>query len=296
MIMQYMIRLIALSILCLPITTFGTLKIVATSSSTGMLVRELTAGQAQLTILAPPDRDLHYIQARPSMIRALRRADLLVALGADLEIGWLPVAIRQAANPQILPGRLGYFEVATQVSLLDVGNPADRALGDVHPVGNPHINMDPVRMAQAGLALAQLLARLDPSHAQHYHNRAMEFKNKVQARLLTWQRQVAKAPGVITFHRDSIYLLNRLNIPLLGTIELVPGVPPTASHLHQLIDSLRGRKGAILITTFQPERGPKVVASTLNWPLKILPLEPPLNSDGDIYLAHIDRWVAALNP
>ncbi len=294
--MQYIVRLLVLSILCLPLAAFGTLRIVATSSSTGMLAREIASGHIRLKILAPPDRDLHYIQARPSMIRDLRRADLVIALGADLEVGWLPIAIQQAANPRILPGRKGYFEVAAQVSLLDIGSPANRALGDVHPVGNPHISMDPVRMSQAGLALGEMLAELDPRNAAQYRNRALAFKKKVDTRLAIWQAQVAQAPGVIAFHRDSIYLLDRLNVPLLGTIEPIPGIPPTASHLQQLIHSLRGRNGVILFTTFQPVSGPRTVASVLGWPLKRLPLEPPLNADGNAYLAHIDRWVAALIP
>ena len=103
--------------------------------------------EVELSILAPPDRDLHYLQARPGMMRALRSADLVTSLGADLEIGWLPVAIRQSANPDILPGQPGYFEAAAHVTLKDAHGVADRALGDVHPLGNPHINMDPLRMA-----------------------------------------------------------------------------------------------------------------------------------------------------
>jgi zinc/manganese transport system substrate-binding protein len=115
-------RLLLLA-LWLPVLAQAALPVVATSTSTGMLVREIAGSQATLTILGPPDRDLHTLQARPSMIRALRGAQLVVALGADLEVGWLPVAIQQAANPHILPGRPGYFEAAAQVDLLDVGRP-----------------------------------------------------------------------------------------------------------------------------------------------------------------------------
>ncbi|KOR30860.1 ABC transporter substrate-binding protein [Achromatium sp. WMS2] len=295
--MQRLFKLLAVSLfLLLPTGAWSALEVVATSSSTGALVREIAAEQAHLTILAPPDRDLHHLQARPSMIRALRGADLVVALGAEIEVGWLPIAIQQAANPQILPGRIGYFEAAAQVTLLDVGGPADRALGDIHPMGNPHINMDPVRMAQVGLALAERLAKLDPSNATAYRQRARAFQHAVDSRLPAWRQLAASAPGVVAYHRDSIYLLERFAVPLLNTIELVPGIPPTAAHIQQLVHTLQGRQGIVLITTYQPEQTPRILANTLGWPLISLPLEPPLNADGAGYLSHIEDWLKALKP
>ncbi len=260
------------------------------------LAHEIAADQAELTILAPPDRNLHYLQARPSMIRALRGADLVVALGADLEVGWLPVAIQQAANPAILPGRAGYFEAAAQVALLDVGGPADRAHGDVHPVGNPHVNMDPQRMAQVARALAERLARLDPVNAALYRERADAFAEKTRQHITQWQADTKAAPGVVAFHRDLVYLLDRLQVPLLGTIEAVPGIPPSGAHLKDLADRLSGRQGVVLYTVYQPSQGPEFLADFLGWPMHRLPLEPPLDADGDGYLAHMEDWVRALLP
>jgi zinc/manganese transport system substrate-binding protein len=270
------------------------LDVVATSSSTGMLVREIAGDRAKLEILAPPDRNLHHLQARPSMMRALRSADLVVALGADLEVGWLPIAIQQAANPNILPGRPGYFEAAAQVALLDAGGPANRALGDVHPVGNPHVNMDPVRMAAIATALAQRLATLDPAHAATYRANARDFARQVDERVATWRQRLADPPGVVSFHKDVTYLLNRFDVPFWGTLEPMPGVPPTASHIRGLINKLRGRSGVVLFTTYQPKQAPASVAEALGWRQVRLPLEPPLDADGDGYLAHIQRWIDAL--
>jgi zinc/manganese transport system substrate-binding protein len=228
------------------------------------------------------------------MIRALRNADLVAALGADLEVGWLPLVIRQAANPKILPGRPGYFEAAAQVELLAKGGPADRALGDVHPVGNPHVNMDPVRMAQVGMALAERLGELDPEHAAKYQARAQAFEARVREHLPKWQNQAAQAPGVVLYHKDAVYLLDRFEVPLLSLIEPVPGVPPTASHIRSLIDKLKGQSGVVLFTTYQPEQAPASIAEALDWPRARLPLEPPLDADGDAYLAHMQRWIDAL--
>jgi zinc/manganese transport system substrate-binding protein len=185
------------------------LDVVATSSGMGALARTVGAERAQVTVLASPDRDLHMLQAKPTMIRALRDADLVVAVGAELEVGWLPVAIASAANPRILPGQPGYFEAAAQVDLLEVGSPADRALGDVHPVGNPHVNMDPVRMAIVASALGERMALLDPAGAETYRANARSFAAATEQRMDAWQARLAGAPGVVLYHRDALYLLDR---------------------------------------------------------------------------------------
>lgn len=270
------------------------LRVVATGTGIGFLVREIGAGQVELTVLAPPDRDLHNHQATPSMIRALRRADLVTAIGAGLEASWLPAAIASAANPKILPGQPGYFEAAAQVELLEAGQPADRALGDVHPMGNPHIHMDPARMARVGQALATHLGTLDPAHAQAYRERAAAFADTVQARMAAWRARVADAPGGIGYHKDLVYLFEALGVPYFGTIEPVPGIPPTARHIKDLIDRLSGRRGVVLYTTYQPSKAPESIAESLGWKAARLPLEPPLEADGAGYLAHMDHWVAAL--
>jgi zinc/manganese transport system substrate-binding protein len=272
----------------------GAIDVVATSSSGGMLVTEIAGEHAIIEVLGPPDRDLHYLQARPSMMRALRGADLLVAVGADLELGWLPVAVRQAVNPEILPGRPGYFEFAAQIELVDVGGAADRALGDVHPLGNPHVHMDPVRMATIASALAERLAQLDSAHAADFRARAAAFVASVDRRLPEWRDRLRDAPGAVLFHQDANYLLYRFDVPLLGFLEPVPGVPPTAAHVSSLIDRLSGRRGVILYTPFQPAQAPESLADALDWPAVRLPLEPPLGATGSDYLEHIDRWVEAL--
>jgi zinc/manganese transport system substrate-binding protein len=272
----------------------GAIDVVATSSSGGMLVTEIGGEQVTVEVLGPPDRDLHYLQARPSMMRTLRGADLLVAVGADLELGWLPVAVRQAANPDILPGRPGYFEFAAQVDLADVGGAADRSLGDVHPLGNPHLHMDPVRMTTIAAALAARLAELDPAHAAAFGARAAGFVTAVERRLPDWRARLRDAPGAVLFHQDANYLLYRFDVPVLGFLEPVPGIPPTAAQVRALIDRLSGRRGVILYTTFQPAQAPESLADALGWSAIRLPLEPPLGATGADYLEHIERWVEAL--
>lgn len=288
-----MLRLLIAFCLFLATPLAWALQVAATTASMGMLARAVGGPAVSVTVLAPPDRDPHQLQARPSMMRALRDADLVVAVGAELEIGWLPAALQGAANGRVQPGRLGYFEAAAQVPLLDQGV-ADRARGDVHPMGNPHVHLDPVRMADIARVLALRLGRLDPTRAEEYRAGAEAFARAVAARLPGWQAQVAGSAGAVLYHKDGIYLLDRLGLPLLGTIEPVPGVPPTAQHLAGLIEQLRGRRGVVLYHPYQPAQGPQRVAEALGWKAIAVPMEPPVTALAEDYFRLIDQWVGAL--
>jgi zinc/manganese transport system substrate-binding protein len=260
----------------------------------GMLARTVGGKSVEVTVLAPPDRDAHVLLARPSMMLALRRADLLIAVGADLEVGWLPAALRGASNSRILPGQQGYFEGAAQLVLLEAGQLADRARGDIHPAGNPHFYMDPERMALLANALADRLALIDPANRAGYTDRAKAFAAAVAARVPEWKRASQGAPGVVLYHRDVNYLAAFLNVSVLGYIEPVPGIPPTASHLRDLVQRLTGSRGVILHSSFQSSEGPEFLARNLGWRRVQMQLEVALGADGDAYLDHIDAWVNAL--
>lgn len=269
-------------------------EVVATTASMGMLARTVGGPLVKVTELAPPDRDAHMLQARPSMMRALRDADLLVAVGAELEIGWLPAALSGAANGKILPGQPGYFEAAAQVPLIEAGEVADRAQGDVHPAGNPHVNLDPARMATIAKALAERLAQLDAGNAAGYRERAQGFAVAVEAKLPAWQQKVAGSGGAVLYHKDGIYLLHALGVPFHGTLEPVPGVAPTASHLEALAGKLKGKRGVIVHTPYQPPAGAEKLARLTGWKIAVLPIEPPAGADANGYFALIDLWVEAL--
>lgn len=285
---------LATLLLALGLAPAMALEVVATSPSMGVLAREVGGGRIEVRVLASPEQDLHRLQAKPTMIRALRDADLVVAVGAELEIGWLPMAIDSAANPRLQPGQPGYFEAAAQVDLLDAGGPADRALGDVHSVGNPHVNLDPLRMAQIAAALAERLAALDPSGADRYREQARGFAAAVARRMVEWQARLENAPGAVLYHRDGLYLLDRFGVPLLGTLEEIPGVPPTARHIKALTEQLREGRGVILYAPYHDPRAPERLARDLGWIAHRLSLEPPMDATGAGYLDHLERWVQAL--
>ena len=290
-------RVVALSVIATAVAASAgaaPLRVVATTSSMGMRARVVGGDAVSITVLAPPDRDAHYLLARPSMMVALRRADLLVAVGADLEVGWLPAALQSANNASILPGQRGYFEGAAQIDLIEKGEAADRARGDVHPMGNPHYYLDPPRMARVASALATRLGQIQPGSAARFKASADAFGRTVADRVPEWRRQVAGAPGAVFFHKDANYLAQLLDVKILGYVEPVPGIPPIASNLRDLVTRLKGTRGVIIHATFQADEGPQFLAKSLGWKVVRLPLEVGLEADGAAYLAHIGAWVAAI--
>lgn len=272
------------------------LRVVATVPNMGMLVREIGGDAVEVTVLAPPDRDPHYLEARPSMMAALRRADLLVSIGAELEVGWLPAALQGAHNPRVREGREGYFEGAAHTRLIQDAPVADRALGDVHVAGNPHYYFDPLRMAEVGEALAERLASLRPDEAQQFRANAGRFAERARQETKRWREMAGAAPGAVFYHKDVEYLMQLLDVPVLGYLEPLPGIPPTARHLRELVSRLEGVEGVILYADFQPGQGARWLARELGWQHRQLPNQVQDGAGADEYFSMIERWVEALLP
>ena len=288
-------RITALLVLTLFSTAgWAQLNVVATTTNMAMLAKTVGGEHVQVTTLAPPDRDAHHLSVRPNMMAALRSADIVVSVGAELEIGWLPPAIEGAGNRSIFPGREGYFEAANQVELIGQVEDADRSMGDVHPRGNPHIYFDPRRLARAGLALAEALAELDRDHAEAFRSGARAFRDRVEQRLPEWRERVADAPGMLLFHQDADYLAQLMDVSIHGYLEPVPGTPPTGRHLNRLVGELGDRDGVVIRQPWHSERAVNFIHEQLGWPVRVLPSNVPVGGDADDYLELIDDWVQAL--
>ena len=270
------------------------LNVVATTPSLGMLVREVGGADVKVSVLTTPEQDVHYLQARPSIMAKLRAADLLVAVGADLEVGWIGPAVQGAANPSLRPSGQGYFEAAAQVELIDKGKAADRRLGDVHPQGNPHVTIDPVRAGTIAVALAKRMGELDASRAAQYTDRARGLRARLNNAAETLRAGVPAGTGVVLYHKDANYLMMRLGVPIFGYLEPLPGIPPTASHLTKISNTIKGKRGVIFHTPYQSASGPRWLAGKTQWPVRSLPIEPPTDANFNDYLAHLERWVDAL--
>jgi zinc/manganese transport system substrate-binding protein len=212
------------------------LKVFACEPEWGSLVTELAGDKVDLDVATTALQDVHVIEAKPSLIAKVRSADLAVCTGAELEIGWLPQLIRQSGNSTIASGP-GSFMAAAQVKTLEKPTALDRANGDVHPDGNPHIQMDPRRVLIVARRLDDRLAELDPANAATYRQRGAEFEKRWLAAMTKWKNEAAPLKGrkVVVHHIAWVYLWNWLGMQEIGALEPKPAVPPTAAHMSQLI-------------------------------------------------------------
>jgi len=250
------------------------LKVFACEPEWAALTHELAGEHADITTATTSRQDPHHIQARPSLIARLRRADLAVCTGAGLEIGWLPMLQRQSGNDAVQNGKPGLFEAAMQVQRLEVPEAIDRAMGDVHPEGNPHVQMDPRRMATIASALTARLKAIDPAHAADYAARGAEFARRWQGALARWDEAAKPLHGVrvVVHHKGWAYLFDWLGLEEAGTLETKPGVPPSAGHLAELKATLAAQPARMVIyAAYQQERAANWLARETGIPAVKLP-------------------------
>jgi zinc/manganese transport system substrate-binding protein len=250
------------------------LQIFACEPEWGALATELGGDKVSVFTATTALQDPHQIQARPSLIASLRTADLVVCTGAELEIGWLPVLLRQSANGRVQPGSPGYFEAARQVRLIDIPTQLDRAAGDIHASGNPHIQTDPRNIAAIATALARGMAEVDQANAAVYAARGQNFASRWAAATQRWAQQAAPLRGqvVVAYHKNWGYLEDWLGLREAATIEPKPGVPPGSQYLAQLVSELPA-KGvrAVIHAAYEDPRGSQFVAERIGVPAIMLP-------------------------
>jgi len=229
------------------------LNVFACEPEWGSLLHELAGDAIQVDVGTSALQDVHVIEAKPSLIAKVRRADLIVCTGAELEVGWLPQLIRQSGNSKVASGP-GYFLASDQITTLEKPAKLDRSEGDIHPGGNPHFQMDPYRILAIAKALDARLAELDPAKAATYKQRLDDFTARWQTAIKGWEAKAAPLKGrkVVVHHWSWIYLLTWLNMEQIGALEPKPGVPPTSSHLAGLIDLTKASNAlAILRAAYQ---------------------------------------------
>jgi zinc/manganese transport system substrate-binding protein len=264
--------LASLALLALPAS--AALNIFACEPEWGALVTELAGDSAKVYVATTALQDVHHIQARPSLIAAARRADLMVCTGAELEVGWVPVLLRASGNDRIQPGQPGNFEAARYVRLIEVPSRLDRAQGDVHPMGNPHIHTDPRNIALVAKALSQRLGELDPGQASVYQSRYQRFETRWQQVEAKWKRQAAPLRGtpVIEHHKAFSYLFDWLGIRAVGFLEPKPGVEPTTGHLAELLAEQKRKPARMVIrASYNDPRASEWFAERAHIPVVVLP-------------------------
>lgn len=216
------------------------LKVLATTADWGSLATELGGDKVNVYTATTAMQDVHRVEAKPSLVARARSADLVIATGADLEIGWLPVLLQESGNSRIQVGSPGYFEAASQVAKLEIPSQVDRSLGDIHPQGNPHIQLDPHNIVAVAKALTQRFAALDQANAAYYGERSADFQKRWAEAMVRWESKAAPLKGVsvVVIHRDQSYLIHWLGLKEAAAVEPKPGVPPSAGYLAQLVSKL----------------------------------------------------------
>ncbi|KAB2921218.1 MAG: zinc ABC transporter substrate-binding protein [Dechloromonas sp.] len=250
------------------------LRVFATVPEWGALAREIGGEHVTVYTATHALQDPHRIEARPSLLAQARRADLLVAAGAELESGWLPLVLRDSGNAVIQPGRPGYFEAAAQVKLLNVPTVLDRAHGDVHAAGNPHLHLDPRNVLKVGEALSVRMGELDPARAQAYQAAFRTFAGRWQAAIGRWEKQGAALRGVPVFvhHESFVYLSNWLGLREIGTLEPKPGVEPSSGHLTSLLARQQGQQARMVLrAAYNSDAASQWVAGKSGMPAVMLP-------------------------
>jgi zinc/manganese transport system substrate-binding protein len=259
-----MLRLMA-GVLALTLTApaLAALNVFATLPEWGALVEELGGDKVKVYVATNALQDAHHVEAKPSLIARARTADLVVATGAELEIGWLPLVTQQAGNPAIQPGKPGYFEAAQYVTLLEKPTRLDRAEGDVHPGGNPHIQTDPRNIARVAAPLSDRLAQLDAPNAAYYRDRYRAFSERWNAAIAKWEKEAAPLKGVpiVVQHKAFTYMEAWLGLNEIAALEPKPGVEPTTAHLAEVLALLQRQPAKMVIrAAYQSGRASEWIA------------------------------------
>ncbi len=290
-------RLLILNALLLAATSAHALSVFACEPEWGALVEEIAGDKVELTVATTARQDPHSLQARPSLIAAVRSADLIVCTGADLEVGWLPLLLRRAGNPRVQPGTPGHFLAAEFVRRLEVPRLLDRAQGDIHPQGNPHLHLHPRNIVRVASALADRLASIDAANAARYQANYEAFAARWAEARVRWDERALPLAGlrVATHHRSFSYLADWLDLDVVATLEPKPGIPASGAHLARLLDQLSGSPPrAIIRTPYENERPSLWLSQRLDVPAVVLPYTIGGSDDSTDLIAMFDATLDRL--
>jgi len=270
------------------------LNVVATLPDYGALAREIGGDKIDITVLAKPTEDAHFVDARPSFVVSMRNADVLIEGGAELELGWLPPLLQNARNPKIDIGKPGRVVAATGVRLMNVPTTFNRAAGDVHALGNPHFAIDPIIAKAIAQNIANAFAKTDPANAAAYQANYQKFEATINAKLQEWGAKFLpfKGQSLAAYHDGWVYFAHRFGINIDIFLEPKPGIPPSPSHLAQAIEKMKAQKiKAILVEPYQNRKIAEKVASSTGAKVVDLTHFPGALPNTQTYLALVDAIV-----
>ena len=269
--------------------------VVATVADLGAIAREVGGEQVDVKVLALPTQDPHYVDAKPSLIIELSRADLLLANGMELEVGWLPTLQLSARNPKVQVGNAGYLDCATLITPREVPmSKIDRSMGDIHPGGNPHYTKDPRNALPIAAGIARKLSELDPAHAATYQANLARFQADLKARIARWEQQLApyKNTPVVTYHKSWIYFTEWAGLNEVAFLEPKPGIQPNPTHIVNVMGVIKSRNVPVLLQEqwYSSATGELLARNTGATLVRVLGMTP----DGKTYGEYMGEVVDAV--
>jgi zinc/manganese transport system substrate-binding protein len=273
------------------------LRVVGTTPDLASLAREIGGNAVNVTALAKPTEDPHFVDAKPSHIVTLNRADVLIEGGAELELGWLPPLLENSRNSKIGAGSPGRIVASEGIRLIEIPTSFDRSKGDVHSLGNPHFLVDPVLAKVVAANIAQHFAQVDAKDAGLYRANLAKFNARLDAKLAEWQKLLAPYRGakIVTYHKDFGYLANRFNLQIVETLEPKPGISPSPSHLAKVIGVMKTAPShVILVQPFQNRKTAETVARQTGAVVLDVPQQPGARPNTNTYFDNMDNIVQTL--
>jgi zinc/manganese transport system substrate-binding protein len=293
-------QFVAAALIVLPgpdVSPLKKLSVVATTPDLASVAREIGGDAVDVKALAKPTEDPHFVDAKPSHIVTLNRADVLIEGGAELEIGWLPPLLESARNDKIAAGASGHIVASQGITMLEIPATFDRARGDVHPYGNPHFLLDPMNVKIIAAQIADHFAQVDPGSAALYKANLAKFGAALDVKLADWQKQLAPYKGarIVTYHKDFVYLAERFGLDIVENLEPKPGIAPSPAHLAKVITTMKATGArVILVQPYQNRKTAETVARQTDGLVLDIPQQPGAIPGTDTYFLLMDYMVKTL--
>jgi zinc/manganese transport system substrate-binding protein len=279
-----------------PLSAQAKLNIFACEPEWAALATEIGADKVETFAATHARQDPHHIRARPSLIAKARRADLIFCSGAGLEVGWLPILLRKA-GADVQPGSAGYLMASAYVPILEKPAVVDRSMGDVHPDGNPHVQLNPHNVLLVAKELTKRLQSIDTSNTGFYSNQLEGFTSRWQQAITVWEKQASSLKGapVVVHHKAFSYLLDWLELKQVASLEPKPGIPPTTSHLESLLQQLKAKPADVIIRTpYEPDDASEWLSEKTGTPALMLPYTISGDAESNDLYALFDRSIKLL--